>query len=242
MIRSLRAALTTALLLPAALSAQPPEMPPMVTVSANAHVMREPDRARVVLAVESTAPTAREAARENARKMDRVVETLVRQGIERRSIRTIAYNLNPEYDYRQDRAPQQRLIGYRAVNMVQVVVDDIARVGGVLDEAITSGANRVASLGFELRNSEEAYLEAVREATRKARAEAEAAAGALGMRVGAPMNISTSRGFHEPPPPPMPMMAEARMAAAVRPETPIEAGEMRISAQVHAAFRLEPAR
>lgn len=241
MIRNLRSALMALLLVPAAVAAQEREQPPTVTVSANSFVLREPDRARVMLAVESMAPTAREAARENARKMERVIASLVSQGIDRKSIRTVSYNLNPEYDYRQERRPQQQLVGYRAVNMVQVIVDDIARVGGVLDETISAGANRVASLGFELRDSESAYLEAVANATRKARAEAEAAAGALGMRVGQPMNISTGRSYHQPPP--MPMMAEARMeAVAAPPQTPIETGELRIGAQVHAVFRLEPAR
>jgi hypothetical protein len=40
-----------------------------------------------------------------------------------------------------------RIVAYRAVNMVQVTVDTVARMGGIIDTAIGSGANRVANIG-----------------------------------------------------------------------------------------------
>lgn len=216
--------------------------PPAVSVSATAHVLREPDRARVLLAVESREATAREASRVNAEKMDRVIAALRRAGIAEQQIRTVSYQLTPRYEYHDDREPRQQLVGYEAINMVQVLVEEVQRTGPVIDAAIGAGANRVASLGFELRDPDAARLEALREATLKARAEAEAIASALGARLGEPISVSSTGGYEPPPAPPRPMMMEARVARERAEPTPIQPGELRVSASIIAVFRLVPTR
>ena len=235
--------LTCVLLAPTPLLGQVPyqEMPPSVSVNAVGRVAREPDQAVLLLAVESTGQTAQQAARENATKMDRLVAALRRAGLGQRDVRTISYEIHPEYDQRRERTSAPQIVGYRAVNMVQATIDSVARVGSIIDAAVAAGSNRIAGLNFRLRDAESAHREAVREATQRARAEAQIVAEALGMRLGTVINISTS-GYFPPPPMPMPMMRGGAENMVMSAPTPVEPGAVEIVANVSATFRLEPAR
>jgi uncharacterized protein YggE len=209
---------------------------PSVTVSANATVEREPERAQLLLAVETTGPTAREASQANATRMDALIAALRGLGISGRNVRTTSYNLQPVYA-RNPREPEQepRITGYRAMNMVQVTIDSVARVGAIIDGAVQAGGNRVAGLNFELKDPDSARVEALRQAVAKARAEAQAVAQAAGQRLGTPLNITTG-GYA------IPFAADAvamRAGAMQDVPTPIEPGTLKITAQVTITFRLE---
>ncbi|CAN5893364.1 hypothetical protein BH23GEM9_BH23GEM9_02510 [soil metagenome] len=226
------------LLLPAALSAQlptPVEQPRTLNVNAIGSIEREPEQGIIILAVESEAPTAQAAATANAQRMTRLNAALRQAGIPERSIRTISYELRPEYA-RDDRGQAARIVAYRAVNMVQVTVDSVPRIGGIIDSAIGNGANRVANIHFQLRDPHSAHIEASTIAVRNARRQAEALAEAAGERLGPALNIST--GGYSPPPPPMPGMAYARAEMMQDVSTPIEGGTLTVQAHVSIVYRL----
>src|SRR6185503_16504936 len=96
--------LALAVPVPAVGLGQQPLPPPerTITVNANATVEREPERAVILLAVESPATTAKVAAQANATKMDALIAALRRLGISGPLIRTVSYQLQPEYAH--DRA------------------------------------------------------------------------------------------------------------------------------------------
>lgn len=225
-------------LIPAAAVAQQPEAdaPRTLTVVGTGTVDREPERAVVMLAVESEAPTAREASQANAELMEAVIAAIGDAGIPEGDIRTVSYQLDPIYRQPPTGQGGTREIGaYRAVNMVEVTVDDLERLGGVIDTSIAAGANRVASLSFQLRDYDSARRAALEEAVANARAEGEAVAGASGQRIGEPLSISTSTSRPIPPPRPMAMdMVQARAAAS----TPIETGSLTVTATVNIVYEL----
>lgn len=223
------------LFMPAALQAQEPQdRPRTLTVNAIGTVEREPEQGVLILAVESEAPTARAAAEANATRMTQLVAALRRAGVAERRIRTVSYELRPEYSREpRDREPP-RIASYRAINMVQVTVDTVARMGGIIDTAIGSGANRVTSIQLELRDRHAAHIEAVGAAMRNARREAEAIAEAAGERLGPPLNINT--GGYMPPPRPM-AMARADMVQ-MEAATPIEGGTLTVTANVNVVYQL----
>jgi uncharacterized protein YggE len=167
--------------------------------------------------------------------MDALIAALRQLRISGPLIRTTAYELQPEYANERpqpaERPGPPRIVGYRAVNMVQVIVDSVPRVGAVIDAAIRAGANRVADLRFELKDPQAARTEALRLAVARARSEAEATARAAGQRLGAPLTITTHGQ-----PQPMDRMAMARAAEAV--PTPIEAGTLTVAASVTITYRL----
>lgn len=222
--------------------AQQPERQPdrVINVNAVGTVQREPEKAVITVAVESQSSNAQQAAQTNARKMEAVFAALRRLGIVPPKVRTIGYELQPQYAQpdRNNPNPEPRIIGYRAINMVLIDVDTLARVGAVIDGTIAAGANRVTNLSFELRDAESARLEALRIAVTRARQEAEVLATAAGQRLGVPLNISSS-SHYEPRQYRMRDMAESMAVAAPPPPTPIEAGMLNIVANVNIVFKME---
>jgi uncharacterized protein len=227
--------------LPAAARAQQPaaEPPRTLAVSAMGTIERDPEQGVVAFAVETQAATAQAAAETNAQRMARLNAALRGAGVAERHIRTISYELRPEYARvepgRDPAREPPRIVGYRAMNMVQVTVDDVTRVGALIDVAIGSGANRVTSIGFQLRDPHAAHLEAVAQAMQNARREAEAVAQAAGERLGPPISISTG-GFAGPPRPPMPYARADAMEMAM--VTPVEPGTLSVTAHVNVVYRM----
>lgn len=235
--------MTAALVLVAAgpLASQQTEVrrePRTLSVTGTGTVQRQPDRAVVLVAVESRATTAKEAAAANARKMEAVYAALRAAGIVPPNVQTISYDLQPQYN-QPDRSGGEyvpRITGYVATNMVRVQVDDVNRAGAVIDAAIAGGANRIANLSFELKDTESARLEALRAAVAKARAEAEVVATAAGQVLGSPQSITSSSHWN---PQPMYRREVAMMDMAAAPPTPVEAGNLTINATVNITYLLE---
>ena len=215
------------------------EVVPTISLSATGTVRRAPDQAIVSLAVETRASTARQAAQQNAQKMDAVVRALRDVGIPADRIQTESYNLNPDYQYVQPapgRPGEQRLVGYVASNQVRVQVDSIPRVGATVDAAITAGANRANGINFQLRDPDAARRDALKLAMAAAHRDAQALAEAAGQSLGPLLHVSTGV---EQPRPLFAMRAEmAGAVAAPAPPTPVEPGQLEITATVTVVYRL----
>jgi uncharacterized protein len=217
-----------------AAQAPAPESPRVIQVSARATVQQAPDRAVIQLAVETVAGTAGEATQQNAAVMDRVMAALRQLGIPDARIRTTRVELHPRYDHRRE-AVAPTIIGYQAVNQVTVRVDDIDRVGAVVDAAVGAGANRVTGISFQLSDPDAPYREALRLAVTRARQEAQVIADALGETLGPPLQVATG-GM--PLPPPGIRMQELRMEMDVAAVTPVQPGELDVHAHVSITYRL----
>jgi len=197
---------------------------PLIVVSGEGIVRAAPDRAFVVIAAESRAKNPGDAQKQNATAMTAVQDRLRQAGIPRDAIRTLGYDLQPEFDYVNGR---QSLRGYIARNSIEVTVDNLDRVGAIVDMSVGAGATSVQSLRFDLKSRDVSEREALRLAVADARARAEAAAAGAGQRVDRIWRIEESRGFVPRPPQPL-VMREAASAVS----TPIVAGEIEVRAQV----------
>jgi len=226
-MRSLAIAALTVLMSASAASAQSPANdPPVVVTMGEGVVKRAPDRAWVTIAAESRAKTPGEAQKLNADAMSAVMQKLKGVGLPAEAIRTAAYELRPEFDYANNR---QTLRGYMARNAVEVRVDDLPKLGEVLDVAVGAGATSVSGIRFDLKDRASAEQSALQRAVADARAQADTAAQAAGMKVERVVRIEVQR--EAPMPPPRPMMAmRAEMAASAEP--PIAPGELEIKATV----------
>jgi len=212
-----------------------------ISLSATGTVRRAPDQAVVSLAVETRAPTARQAAQQNAQKMDAVIKAIREAGIPAERIQTEGYNLNPDYTFVNGgpgRPNEQRLVGYVADNTVRVVVDTIGRTGAVVDAAIAAGANRANGISYQLRDPDGARRDALKLAVAAAQKDAQALAEAAGQTLGPLLQLSTE--FQEPPRP-MFAMAGARAEMPAAAPTPVEPGQMEITATVTVIYRLQGA-
>jgi uncharacterized protein len=222
---------------PVAASAQNREGPPTINVDATASVERSPDRAVLTLAVETEGSTAQEASQGNADSMARLLAALKQAGLQGPAVRTLTIRLSPVYSPQgPDRDEPPHISGYRAVNMVQVTVDSVARAGRIVDTAINAGANRLANLSFELKDPDEARIAALQQAVSQAKREAEAVAAAAGRTLGDPLEITINSDMGRP----MPMYAERGVAMAQSADTPVEGGTLTITATIHVVYRLDP--
>ncbi|HEX8696019.1 MAG TPA: SIMPL domain-containing protein [Longimicrobium sp.] len=232
-------ALGAALLADRAAAQEPRQPPRTIRVSATGESRATPDRAWVDAGVETEAATARQAADENARRMEQVIAALVRAGVRREDIQTHGYNVFPVYDPNPRGEGEPRLRGYRVSNVVTAQTDDVRRVGALLDAALGAGANRVHGVRFGLRDPGRARDQAIGEALRRARAEAAVIAQGLGVRLGDVVDATTTAA----PPPPyvgMVMARRAEMMAADAVATPIEPGQQTVSVVVSVVFEIAP--
>lgn len=203
-------------------------------VSGTASVTIPADRARASFSVETEAATAQAASAENADLMEAVIRAVRQSQAAGLSVQTSGYDVRPRYVRPSAAKPQeQRIVGYTAVNSVQVTLEDVEAVGGLIDAAISAGANRVASLVFFSSDTEGARLRALTEAVTRARAEAAAVADAMDMRLGPALRVradSPRQGFQL-------RASGIEMARAVT--TPVAPGQLTVSATVTITYRLE---
>lgn len=213
--------------------AAPPQETPFIEVTGSASVSVPADRVRASFAVETQAATAGEAAQANAGLMDRVIRALRAAGVAGVEIETFGYVLRPDYAY-ADEQRARRISGYTAQNNIRVTAGDVNAAGTLLDAAIRAGANRVASLVFDAADTEAARREALAQAVRSARLQAEAMADALGRALGAPLEVRGGADL------PYPRRGGDIMfrAEAMAVDTPVEAGDLSVSANVTVRFAL----
>jgi uncharacterized protein YggE len=229
-MRSLASAFTIWLICsPSPANAQAPTSAegPVVVTTGEGIVKRAPDRAWVNIAAESRARTPREAQKLNADAMSAVLQKLKAAGLSADAIRTMGYELHPEFDYANNR---QTLRGYVARNTVEARVDDLAKLGEVLEIAVGAGATNVSGVRFDVKDRDAAEREALRAAVADARARANSAASGAGMKVERVVKIEEQRGVSMPPQPRMAMMREGVQQVGGQP--PIEGGEIEIRANV----------
>ncbi|MEZ5286184.1 MAG: SIMPL domain-containing protein [Vicinamibacterales bacterium] len=198
--------------------------PPVVVVQGEGVVRRAPDQAFVRIGAESRARDPKEAQAANAQAMSAVQQRLAAAGIAGDAIRTVVLTLQQEVDYKDGR---QTLRGYLARNVVEVRVDDLGALGGVLDASVGAGATSIQSLRFDLKGRAAAEREALAAAVADGRTRAEAAAGGAGRTLDRILRIEEAGTPVVRPQ----MMEMARMAADSAP-TPVAEGEIEIRARV----------
>jgi len=209
---------------PASAFAQTPPEPPTVVVSGEGLVTAVPDQAWVRIGAESRSKVAKEAQARNAEAMTAVQQKLTALGIAKDAIRTIAIDLQMEYDYANGRQTPR---GYVARNTIEVRVDDFARLGDVLDAAVGSGATNLHGLRFDVKRREALEREAMQLAVANAMGRAEALAAGAKRTIDRVIRIEESSVGRGPEMPVMAMRMQAQDAS-----TPVAAGELEIRAQV----------
>jgi len=193
-------------------------------------VYAKPDQARIDIGVVSQAATAQAASSQNAAATQSVLDRVHKTLGPKADIRTISYSLNP--DYRYDKG-KRTLLGYNATNTVEIISDDLAGLGKVIDAATEGGANEIQRLQFGLKDEKPARAEALRKAAEEARSNATAMAAALGLKLGRVLLVEQSDEVPERP------TAGAMQTVTVQAVTPIEAEAVAIRASVTLTISIE---
>src|SRR6266851_6838116 len=98
-----------------------------ISVLGEGIVLVQPNVARITLGVDVFDQSLANAQAEAARRMDAVVAKLKAAGIPDTDIHTIAFNVNPQYDQRDQNQPVLR--GYQVQNLVEVRTTNVGGLG-----------------------------------------------------------------------------------------------------------------
>jgi hypothetical protein len=225
----------------------------LLALTAEGQSRRVPDLAMFSAGVVTQGKTAGEAVSSNSARMDAVVRSLKRAGIEDRDIQTSALSLQPRYSNPEQeaqlrarinrepyvppaQAEAQKIIGYEARNTVQVRVRRLGEMGRTIDALVAAGANQVDGPSFTMEEPRVALDEARVEALTEARHRADLYARTAGLRVARIISITEGGGYY-----PVPIVAVGRAAAAPpppAPPSPVAPGELTLGVSVSVQFAL----
>lgn len=203
-----------------------------ITVSAAGSVSAEPDQATIQTGVTAEAKTAREAMSKNTDAMKKIITELKMQGVEAKDIQTTQFNIEPVYVYPKEGQPPV-VTGYRVNNMVSVRVRNLDKIGGVLDQLVTAGANQMHGISFDVSKAETLKDDARKDAMANALRRAKLLAAAGGAEVGEVVQIS-EEAVHQGP---RPVVFSKR--AAMAEAAPIERGAMELETRVTVTWKLK---
>ena len=234
-VRSSLVVAIASVLISSAAVAQPDTSRPIVpTINATGQGRREmaPDKATIVLGVETRSKTPAAAASANADRMTRIRTALMRAGVAEKDIATARYSLH--FEQGRTQADTQ----YVATNMVTVTTKQLDQVGRIIDTGLGAGANNINSLSYDLTDRNVAESGALGDAVADARRQADIMATAAGGRLGDLIELGTSSPQYQPY---AADVAMYRMAAQSAP-TPVSPGTVTVTASVTARWRFLPGR
>ncbi len=205
-------------------SATTEETQSIVSVSGIGTVTVKPDIAYINIGVETQDKDAAIAQSDNATKMTAVMAALKKAGIADEDITTVQYSIYDRYDYLENGED----VKYYAVNnIVKVTVNDVTKVGDVIDAAAGAGSNSISSIQFGISNEDVVYQEALKLAMTSAKAKATAIMGTFGKEPGMPSRVSESSYFSGAV-----RMEMSAVMVDTKMSTPISTGELTITANV----------
>lgn len=206
-----------------------------IQVDGNGEVTTNPDVAYLTVAVETNSRNASDAVRENAVKTQEVVKKIKAAIGENDKIKTTNYNLSPIYEY-DNQSKKQYLKEYRVVNEVQVETYNLENIGKLIDIATSTGANRINGPSFGIKNSADLERKALTLAVEDAKKTAETVASASGTKLVKILRINPSYNI---PRPYYNKGFQSRALSAESAPTPIESGDLTVSANVSIVYEIE---
>lgn len=224
--------LSLLLILPLSVSVQAQDAP-VLSVSGTGIAKMAPDQASLRLSVTTTGKSAQDTQAENASRMQAVIASVEALGVEPQYIETSLLEISPQYEYKNG---VREIKGYVASNSVTVEIRDLIKVGRIADTALANGANQIDDLSFSLREPESIQQEALRLAILDARSKAEVMARALGHAIVGLKLVSETTNSYQMRNYSLPMLAEAKADSSVA--TPVQPGELEVTAEVHIEFLL----
>ena len=206
-----------------------------ILVVGDSIVQAQPDTAIVTISVVTQGRRAIDAQQENAAKTDAVVRALKAAAGAGAEVKTSGYSVQPMRVYKEGQPPT--ITGFEARNSVTATLNELNRLGAVIDASAQAGSNDISGVAFTLRQDRQAKDRALSEATQEAMSKARVIAQALGGRVVRIVEVQ-EEGFTHRPPQPL-YQAEAMMMKRDSVATPIEIGSLDITSRVQLIAEVE---
>lgn len=200
--------------------------------SGTGEVYLVPDVAYVYVGVRADADDVSTALSNNNVQANAVAQAVQDLGVEAKDVQTTSFNVYPMQDYAPDGTISRNY--YVVENTVYITVRDLTKLGTLLDAVVTSGANTINGITFDVQDKESANAQARDLAIQNAIAEAQSIADASGVRLGELQNVnvyvnSTATSMYD---------AKGGYMSAVS-NVPISAGQMVISASASMTYEIK---
>ena len=163
-----------------------------ITVMGTGQVSGTPDIAHVTVGVETQNKDVKQAVADNNTKMTALIASLKSAGISDKDIQTMNYSIYVENPQGQPSTNEQgapaNLI-YHVTNQVQITVRDISKLSNVLDESVSSGANSIYGVSFDVSDPTKLEDQAREIAVADAKARADKLAKLEGITLGSVIRV-----------------------------------------------------
>ncbi len=229
------AVLTFALVLsacgPTTINQAAPDAIRTLNVNGLGEVYLTPDIAYIYIGVHTEGATASEAVDSNKGQTTAVIDALKKAGLADKDIRTTNFSIWPSQQYAPDGTANGTI--YMVDNTVYIIVRNLDKLGSLLDDVISAGANSINSIQFDVADKSQAVKDARAKAVEDAKAQAKELADAAGISLGEIQGIS----FYDNSPSPM---VDGKgggggvMASGA--SVPIQPGQLTISVSVNITY------
>lgn len=205
-----------------------------ISVSGEGKEFIKPDIATINIGVIKQNADLLVAQKEATDVMGRAIATLKGKGIEDKDLKTVSFNIYPQYDYVRG---VQRFRAYEVRQTLEVKIRDLSKIGEILSNLAGVGANEIGSLNFTVDNPKATQEKARAAAIKEAKDKAVALARDLEVRLVKIANYSESGGSQ---PPIFYAKAEYAMGMGGAPSAPpIPTGENEVKINVVITYEIK---
>jgi uncharacterized protein YggE len=207
-----------------------------LNVSGTGRASGPPDVVVLQLGVQAEAPAVADARERAASSAQSVIDSIKKNGVEDKDIRTTQFNIQPQYD--NSRPGVSTIRAYQVSNTLSVKVRKLENASKVIDDAASAGGNNtvIRSISFSIDDPTQLQAQARADAMKQAQARADQLAKLGGISIGKAISISEGT-------PPNPILAApAAIVAAPRTgdtSTPIESGQLEVTVTVNVLYKIE---
>jgi uncharacterized protein len=215
-----------------------------ITVQGTGEATLPPDVAHISFTIQNTEDTVAEAQTATIKETDSALAFIKEQGIEEKDIKTLSYNISPQYAYPNPcgygmpcpgYSGVPKIVGYQVSETVQVKVRDLAKAGDILGGLGKLGVENLNGPSFALDDATAGYNAAREDAIEKAKEQARTIEKQLGVSLGKIVNFSESSGYYSYDKVSYGMGGRAEAAA---PSPSIQPGENTYSASVSITYEI----
>jgi uncharacterized protein YggE len=200
-----------------------------IQVVGTATVEVAPDRAILIAGIQVDGDDASATAGIAATRLNNLLRALGAAGIPDERLQTSGLQVDPRYAGDM----QERIVGFRATGQVTVTIDDVSKVGALIDAARGAGANSIQPIQWTLKNPSAAQRQALAQAAQDGIGQAGALARGAGVQAGRLLSMSTENQGPEPL-----YDRAAALAAPGGESTPTAPGLIPVTANVTMVFAM----
>ncbi len=212
-------------------------------VNGEGKVYAKPDVAVVDMSIINQNVDVEKVQAENDEKTQRVINFLKESGVDEKDIKTLQYNLQPEYDYNwcRDASSQYisycppKLVDYILTQSIEVKIRDLNNVGKIIGKLTDVGVNQISSINFVIDEDDVYKSEARKEAVLDAQKRANDIAQTAGIKLGRIITISESPVDNVYP---AANYAQREALKDLSSASPIEIGSNEINASVSLVYEI----